>query len=298
MTLWIDQLKNKFRQGSSLFRLMLVNIAVFLAINIARLFMFLFQADDAWLIDLIDHLSVPSSTYRLLMQPWSILTYMFVHVDFLHIFFNMLVLFWTGTLFIEYLGGKKLVSTFFLGALSGALFYILAYNFFPVFKGVVVYSSLIGASAGVLAVLTAMATLLPEYEVHLLFIGPVRLKYVAIFSIVLYAISIPLGNAGGEFAHLGGALFGFVYIRQLRRGRDLAAWFNKIADLFVFTGKSASRMKVSYKRSVSDFEYRNEVKSREEQIDTILDKISQSGYDSLSKEEKEILFNASKNKNN
>ena len=292
-----EQWKNIFRQATVLYRLLIVNIAIFLLINICRLVLFLFRADDEWLTFIINGLSVPSSMTSLLLQPWSLFTYMFVHVDFMHILFNMLVLFWTGTLFIEYLGGKKFFSTFFLGGLSGGLFYILAYNVFPAFHDIVIYSRLIGASAGVLAVLTAIATLLPEYRVQLLIFGTVKLKYIAIFSILLYAISIPQGNAGGQFAHLGGAFFGFIYIRQLRKGRDLASWFDKITALFTSGSSSRRKMKVTVKRSVSDEEFRSRMKSREEMIDQILDKISQSGYDSLSKEEKEVLFNASKNKN-
>lgn len=294
---FVEQLKTTFKQGNVLSRLMLVNIAVFLLINLIRLFLFLFKVEDSWLNFIVHKLSVPSSLSSLFYQPWSLFTYMFVHIEFMHILFNMLVLFWTGNLFMEYLGGRKLFSTFFLGGLSGALFYILAYNLFPVFQESVSFSRLIGASAGVLAVLTAIATLLPDYEVRLLFFGNVKLKYVAIFSIVLYAISIPQGNAGGQLAHLGGALFGFLYIRQLRQGRDLALWFNKIISFFSRGEKHAKKMHVAYKRTEPEEAYQNRKHTRQEMIDRILDKISESGYDSLSKEEKEVLFNASRNRN-
>lgn len=289
----LGQIKSKFTDGGALSRLMIANIAVFLVINIIRLFVFLFQANDNWLFFAMNQLSVPSAISRLIYQPWSLITYMFVHFDFWHILFNMLVLYWTGSLFTEYLGNKKLVSTYFLGGLAGGIFYIVAYNLFPAFQTQVSQSTLIGASAGVLAVLTAIATLLPDYQVHLILFGPVKLKYIAIFSIVLYLVNIPHGNAGGQFAHLGGAFYGFLYIRQLKNGNDIAAWFDKIADLFT-KGRKKPAVKVAYKRSTSEDEYRNVAKARQEQIDHILDKISQSGYDSLSKEEKEILFNASK----
>jgi membrane associated rhomboid family serine protease len=299
MNSFFEQIQITLKQSTALKRLMIFNTAVFLLISICRLILVLFRLNDAWLYLSIDKLSVPSDFLKLLTQPWSLISYMFVHVDFFHILFNMLVLFWTGSLFMEYLGQKKLVSTYFLGGLCGGIFYILAYNLFPAFQDLVKDSTLIGASAGVLAILTAIATLLPDYQVHLIFFGPVRLKYVAIFLIILCLINIPQGNAGGQFAHLGGAFFGFIYIRQLKKGRDLAAWFNKIADLFSSSSNGRTpRMKVSYKRSVSDEDYKSQLKSREEQVDRILDKISQSGYDSLSKEEKEILFNASKNKSN
>lgn len=292
-----DQIKKAFREGSVLYRIMILNIAVFLFISLSKLFLYLFRVNGNWLELIIDYISVPADMGKLIFQPWSLCTYMFVHIDLMHILFNMLVLFWTGNLFNEYLGGKKLLSTYFLGALSGAVFYILSYNIFPVFTDFVTFSSLIGASAGVLAILTAIATLLPEYQVQLLFFGMVRLKFIAIFSIILYAISIPQGNAGGHIAHLGGALFGFVYIRQLQKGRDLALWFNYVVALISGENRKKGKMKVAHKRSQNDEDYRNKLKSRQEQIDHILDKISQSGYDSLSKEEKETLFNASKSKN-
>lgn len=295
MNQYIQQLKNTFSQGNVLNKIIIINVVVYIFININRLILFLFRVDAEWLNDFIDYISVPSNMKMLLIQPWSIFTYMFVHVDFMHILFNMLILFWTGSL-LEYLGGKKLLSTFILGGLSGAIFYILSYNLFPAFTDQVTYSSLIGASAGVLAVLTAVATLLPDYQVNLLFFGPVKLKFVAIFSIALYAFSIPLGNSGGHIAHLGGALYGFIYVSQLKNGRDIAVWFNKITDLFSFSKKQKSKLKVTHKRTVTDHDYQSQLKSRQEQIDQILDKISQSGYDSLSKVEKEILFNASKNK--
>lgn len=292
-----EQFKNKYEQGSPVLRLMILNITVFLLFKTSQLFLFLFKTNSEWFNWLTNQLSVPSAMEKLVFQPWSIITYMFFHLDFMHILGNMLVLFWIGNLFTEYLGGKKLVSTYILGGITGAIFYIISYNVFPAFTDVVTYSSLIGASAGVLAVLTAIATLLPEYQVHLIFFGPVKLKYIALFSIIIYAISIPQGNAGGQIAHLGGAFFGFVYIRQLQKGRDLALWFNNFTDWIMLSGKKKSKMKVAHKRFINDEDFKSQSKSRQEQIDHILDKISQSGYDSLSKEEKEILFNASKNKN-
>jgi membrane associated rhomboid family serine protease len=258
---------------------------VFLVLMLARTFSFLFQTDGDILALVIAKLSLPPSLSNILIQPWSLITYMFLHVDFFHILFNLLVLFWTGKLFVEYLGNDKLIATYLLGGLTGALIYILSFNIFPVFASVGGSAHLVGASAGVIAVLVAVATLLPDYTVFLIIFGAVRLKYIAIVSILLYAISIPNGNAGGELAHLGGALFGFVMIKQLRNGRDLTKW---MTALLQFNFKKKPQMKV-----VRNTNKTNASVASEELVDRILDKINKSGFDSLTKDEKEILYKAS-----
>jgi len=202
----------------------------------------------------------------------------------------MIVFYWLGKLLTEYLGNEKLWATYILGGLTGAVFYLLAYNLFPAFSGT--GSQLMGASAGVIAVMVAAATLLPDYTVQLILFGPVRLKYIALFSILLYAISIPDGNAGGNIAHLGGALFGFVMVKQLQKGNDITAWLVK---LFTRSGKPKMKVVANKRKTANEEAYNTEKKNHQEMIDQILDKISQSGYSSLSAEEKEILFKASKN---
>ena len=286
----LNEIKLGFGNAHALYRLMLINIAVFLAIMLSRTLFFLFQLPTGFIGIAIYKLSLPSDFASILHQPWAFVTYMFLHQEFFHILFNMLVLYWLGKLFTEYLGNDKLWATYILGGLSGALLYVIAYNLFPAFASS--GARLMGASAGVIAVMVAVATLLPDYTVFLLFFGPVRLKYVAIFSILLYAISIPDGNAGGNIAHLGGALFGFIMIRQKKKGNDITAWLEKL-----FKRNQKPRMKVASKKRAynTETEYNEEKKNRQEMIDKILDKISQSGYSSLSKEEKEILFKASKN---
>lgn len=281
----INDIKIQFGNSKALYRLLLINVVVFLVLMLARTFSFLFQTDGDILALAIAKLSLPPSLSNILYQPWSLITYMFLHVDFFHILFNLLVLFWTGKLFVEYLGNDKLIATYLLGGLTGALIYILSFNIFPVFAGVGGSAHLMGASAGVIAVLVAVATLLPDYTVFLIIFGPVRLKYIAIVSILLYAISIPNGNAGGELAHLGGALFGFMMIKQLRNGRDLTKW---MTSLLKFNFKRKPQMKV-----VKNATRTNASIASEELVDRILDKINKSGFDSLTKDEKEILYKAS-----
>jgi len=271
---------------------MAINTGVFLILQLLRLVFYLLYGSDV-IIDLTrSWLSLPADFMVLLFKPWTLISYMFLHVNLMHIFFNLLIFYWTGKLFTEYLGNDRLWSTYILSGISGGVLYILLYNILPVFSGSVQLAYLMGASAGIIGVMVAIATLLPDYTVQLLFIGNVRLKYIALFSVILYAINIPDGNAGGNIAHLGGALFGFIMVKQLRKGTDITAWLVKLFS------KGKGRMKVvesKKKRTETDEEYYERKKSRQEVIDQILDKISQSGYSSLSTEEKDILFKASKN---
>jgi hypothetical protein len=214
---------------------------------------------------------------------------MFLHAGIFHILFNMLWLYWMGQIFEEYLGNKRTIGLYLLGGLAGAFLFVLFYNIFPLFTqqpGLVEGSTTVGASAAVMAVVIATATLLPDYTIFLMFIGPVRLKWIALFIVILDFLGIAGLNAGGEISHLGGALFGFVYIKQLQRGNDWVGVFTKIFDRF----KPKSKLTVTSKNNAKN----SSNKPRQDEIDRILDKISQSGYDSLNKQEKEILFRASK----
>jgi membrane associated rhomboid family serine protease len=288
---FIRDIQMQFGQATALYRLMAINIAVFLILMLIRTIMYLVAGDTQLVTEMVGWLSLPASPAAILYQPWGFLTYMFLHQDIMHILFNMLILYWTGKLFTEYLGNEKLWGTYVLGAITGAVLYVLAFNLFPAFEAARSTAYLLGASAGVIAILVAIATLLPDYTVHLLLFGAVRLKYLAIVSILLYFISIPLGNAGGHIAHLGGALFGFVMVKQLRAGRDLTSWL---------TGLGSRKRKVPMKvvsrggrLANSDEQLREQAIATQEMVDQILDKINKSGFDSLSKQEKEILYKAS-----
>ncbi len=292
----IDEIRMSFTKAEGLFRLMFLNIVVFLLIALVKLILFLSGTGTLPLLQIIDYLAFKSSINGLLTQPWSLLTYMFVHENFLHIFFNMLILFWTGKIFCEFLTSKKLVVVYLLGGIIGAIIYMFSYNIFPAFMNTVEFSKLIGASAGVIAVLVAIATLVPDYTMHLFLFGPVRLKFIALFLVMLYVISIPDGNAGGNISHIGGAFFGFIYSTYYKKGTDIGLWLEIGIDRIMGIFQPSRKIKMVYKRSTTGNRDPLGGIPRQEQIDSILDKISRSGYSSLSKEEKEILFNASKNK--
>lgn len=266
-----------------------INIAVFLLIHIIKLFFFLGNMPA---YSVVQWLAVPADYLQLLHRPWTIFTYMFVHEHIWHILFNMLVLYFAGILFTDYLGHRRFSVTYILGGLAGALLYMLAFNLFPVFDSVRAVSIAIGASASVMAVLIAIATYLPEYRVHLFLFGPVKLKYIALVYIIIDILSIGGSNSGGHIAHLGGALYGFLYIRSMQSGTDIALvlsrYFDKLNQLFTHK----PRMKTVYKSKESKTAHARQ-RDEQERIDAILDKISRSGYDSLSKEEKETLFKAS-----
>ncbi|WP_227005959.1 rhomboid family intramembrane serine protease [Marinifilum sp. N1E240] len=292
-----EGIKNSFKEGSHLTKLIYINLAVFLLVKILGVFTFFFQYSPAQIPFVVYWLSVPAETGALLGRPWTIFTYMFLHQDFLHILFNMLWLFWFGRIFLSYLDQKKLLSIYILGGLTGAASYIFAYNLFPVFQDVRFGSYALGASASVMAIVIATVVYAPNHIIHLMFLGPVKIKHIAIFFLITDIISIPNGNAGGHIAHLGGAFYGWLFISQLRKGKDISSAFNSLAESF-FKLFKRKKMKVSYKNTqkMTDEEYNKSKKVNQEELNRILEKIAKSGYDSLTKEEKEILFKSSNQK--
>lgn len=295
MSSLIEDIRQKLRKSNTLQKLIVINVAVFVLINLSKVILQLFKIEFTGYTDIVSALAVPASLTTLIKQPWSIITYAFLHEGLLHILFNMLWLYWMGQILAEYLGNKKLLSTYILGGIAGALLYIIFFNVFPLFSYSVHSSYALGASGSVLAITLAVATLLPDYTIFLLIIGPVKMKYIAAFTILLDLISMTGDNAGGHITHLGGALFGYVYITQLRRGNDIAAWFHKMADYVTNLFKPKSKMKVVYKKQTSNKKPLPVSEPDQDTIDRILDKISKSGYSSLTKDEKELLFKASKN---
>jgi membrane associated rhomboid family serine protease len=283
-TLWKDIKFKMLHSASRVTRLIWINIIVYLSINIPGVVETFFFRTGFISFYTDKYLLLPSNPTDLWHRAWTPFTYMFMHAGPFHILFNMLWLYWMGQIFEEYLGNKRTVGVYILGGLTGALFFVLAYNLSPLLSHASVGgASLTGASAAVMAIIVATATLLPDYTIFLMFIGPVKLKWLVLFYVILDFLSIAGSNAGGEISHLGGALFGFIYIRQLQRGNDLVGFF---AGLF----KKRSNLKVAAKNNLKNAGN----KPRQEDVDRILDKISQTGYDSLSKQEKEILFRASK----
>jgi membrane associated rhomboid family serine protease len=295
MGIW-DDIKNTFRNGNNLTRLIYINIAVFILITISAIIGFLINNPEIS-GKATDLLSVPSSFKALLFKPWSIITYMFVHKDIWHILFNMLWLYWFGRIFLEYLDQRKLVEVYLLGGGCGALVYILSFNIFPAFSGIVAESVAIGASASVMAIVIAIATYVPDYTVQLFLFGRIKIKYMALAIFVLTSIMDFSVNSGGKLAHIGGAFFGYFYTINLRQGRDIGRRINSAIDFFSTILKPRKKLKVTHKKPVTEYEY-NKIKGEHQaRINNILDKISKGGYDSLTKEEKETLFNESQKKN-
>ena len=235
--------------------------------------------------------------------PFQFITYMFMHAGILHILFNMLWLYWFGSLFLYFFSAKHLRGLYVLGGICGGLLYMIAYNVFPLFSSQVAGATLVGASASVLAIVAATAYREPNYRVQLFLFGAIRLKYLALVVIGIDVLSITSSNAGGHIAHLGGALAGLWFAASLNKGTDLTSWINWILDGFISlfqkkTWKRKPKMKVHYGNSATgrekDYDYNAHKKAQSDEVDRILEKLKKSGYDSLTTEEKKSLFDASK----
>jgi membrane associated rhomboid family serine protease len=286
----IDEVKASFRQGTTLHKLIYLNVGLFLAVQIVRIILFLgngYEHFDTF----IRYLAVPSNLEILARRPWTLVTYMFLHVDFIHILFNLLWLYWFGIIFVDELGLKKLFSTYLLGGLAGGILYVLFYNVFQVFEPVRANSYALGASASVMAVVVAVATYQPDRRMHLVFIGPVKIVYIAVVMFIFTSLVDFSVNSGGKIAHIGGALTGFLIAYYYRRGKDITRGFDRMMDqMATWFNPGKRHMKVSYKKPVDDLEYNRQKAEEHQEIDKILDKISKGGYDSLTAKEKELLF--------
>lgn len=290
----IDTLKYKYKTGSVMTRLVFINVIVFIALKIIGVIFTLFNIDT---LDLIVFLGVPSHIPLLLTRLWTPITYMFVHEGFLHLLFNMLWLYWFGQIFLQYFSGRSLGSLYVSGGLAGALLYVVAFNTIPYYMDMG-NGWMIGASAAVMAIVMGAAFYRPDLQLNLFLLGPVKIVYIAIFAFVLDFLS--LGNAtnpGGHVAHIGGALLGYLFAMQYKKGNDITHWMSKWIDWFAGLFKprqKKSKLKVEYTRNETDWEYNKRKRTEQEEIDAILDKLKQSGYSSLSSEEKKKLFDASK----
>ncbi len=280
--LWQNIQYKVLRSDSKLNLLIGINIIVYLLINVSGNIQWELFHNASIDIFSNEYLRLPSDLSKLPLRFWTPLTYMFMHDGVFHILFNMLWLYWFGQIFEDFLGKKRTFGLYLMGGLAGAFLFVLSYNTLPFFSHQI--GLLAGASAAVMAIIVATATLIPNYSISMILIGSIKLKWLVLAFIIIDFIGIVGPNAGGEISHLGGALIGFVYIKQLQRGHD---WIGSIANLF----KSKSKLKIVSKNTSKNYFD----KPRQEDIDLILDKISKSGYDSLSKQEKEILFRASKN---
>lgn len=292
-----DDFKNAFqRHNNAHAQLIIINVVIFLVIGFISVIGLIAQAPA--IPDFIyKQFLIPPTMAEFLSRPWTLITYMFAHsrFDIFHILFNMLGLYWFGKLLVEYLGSDKLTAIYILGGLAGGLLYLLMFNTIPFFAERSDFEGMVGASAAVFAIMVAAAALLPDYTFFLLFLGPVRIKYIALFYVVVSYLGTTQVNAGGNIAHLGGALLGFIYIKQLKAGVNWGGWITVTLDWFKDLFKSKPAVKVTYrKEDKRSAKPASPSKASQAEIDAILDKISDRGYESLTKEEKEKLFNASK----
>ncbi|MGK0487134.1 MAG: membrane associated rhomboid family serine protease [Candidatus Endobugula sp.] len=300
--------KLAFKTGNILNQLIVINVIGFVVLGVTGVIFTLAGYGNIFAA-ITNYLMVPSDLSQVIFQPWSLITYFFYHQGVFHILFNMLFLYWFGKIIVEYLGQNKVLGLYVWGGIFGGLLYLLAYNVIPFYQGAVATSYLLGASGGVIAIVVGAATFMPNYTIPLILLGPVKLKYIAAFYVITSLLRSTGVNAGGEIAHLGGALAGWLFITQLKKGSD---WSRVVVD-FVIWMKSLftpqPKIKVSYRKEKATASNSSKESSSAQgsastkssssnasqaEIDSILDKISEKGYDALSKDEKQKLFNASK----
>lgn len=291
-----EDLRQVFRgKDNMIAKIILVNVIVFVLFNVV----------DSLIFKITYFFALPGDFIAYITKFWTIISYMFLHGGLFHILFNMLWLYWIGKILVEYLGERRMVTVYFLGGIVGGGLFIVAHNILGLFGNeAFIGKYLIGASAGVMAVVFATSTLLPEYTIRLLLLGPVKMRYLAIGALVLTSILDFSVNTGGKIAHIGGAFFGYFFIKQLKNGADMSKNFYKIIDGIsgIFSSKPKMRVyrnKETVKTNVAGKKAQNRTATiteveRQKITDDILDKISKSGYDSLSKEEKDFLFSVSK----
>ena len=272
------ELKNRinlFISGLNIIeKIIFLNIAIYLAPFLINTILFLFNIKN---IDLIKWFTIDADFGQLIFKPWSIITYGFLHGSFSHIFWNMIILYYFGKILNNLFGDKLLKKLYLSGIVAGGLTYVISYNVFPVFRGV--ESVMIGASAGVMSVFFYLASYSPQMGIRIFFFD-IKIIYIALFLFFYDIIQIPLNNSGGHIAHIGGAIWGYYYCISNNKGEDFT---QSIFNIFKTTKKKNTKAS----QNNNNFD--------QKKIDSILDKISDSGYDSLTKKEKEYLFKVGKN---
>ena len=271
-----DKLKYSLSVMGQLQKLIVINIIFFIIPLLLNTFLWLFELKD---ISILDYFVLEADIMSLIFKPWSLITYGFLHGSFSHLFWNMIMLFYFGNILVNYFGDKRLLNVFFNGILFGGIIYIISYNLFPVFSGV--SSKMIGSSAGVMAILFYITSYNPNHTIRFFFVN-IKLLYIAVFLLLMDIIQIPVENSGGHIAHLGGALIGFLMFKSFK-GIDFV-------DIFTNLSTKKNKKKIKRNKTFSGSNY------DQNKLDSILDKISESGYESLTKEEKNYLFKASKKK--
>lgn len=282
----IEQLKYKYARLNVLEKIIAVNVIVFL-------FAVLFRK---MIPSVFSYIYLPSNIWAFLSKPWTIVSYGFLHFDFLHLLFNMLWLYFLGRMMLNLFSPKMSLNIYFMGIITGGLVFLLGYNVFPNIFSANAY--VLGASAGVRALLIFICAYMPNKDIRF-FTFNLKLWWIGAVLVGLDILGIVNGNnQGGSLAHIGGAILGYVYAKQLVKGQDIGTGFGRFMDWFsaLFKAKQKVKMKTVHKKSKVAGYKKEEFNqfNNQKKIDTILDKISKSGYDSLSKEEKEYLFKVGK----
>ena len=285
-----NNLVGQYKQLSIVLKIIVINTLIFLIFYLGSFFFKLSPST------LVSWFVLPTSFLEIVCQPWSFVTYAFLHAGFWHLFWNMYLLYWFGLYVLNLFTSKRFLTIYLLGAINGGLFYVLAYNLFPVFNNI--SSNLMGASAAVLAIVIFIATYTPDAMVRI-FTFRIKLWQIGLVMVLLDLFQLPSsGNAGGLIAHMGGAIFGYVYAIHLKKGNDIGIWFENFMDLLVnlFKSNKYKHFKQVHKtkQSAPKNTKRNPTTNYQIKIDRILDKIGKSGYDSLTKAEKDFLFKAGK----
>ena len=285
-----NNLIGQFKQLSIVLKIIVINTLIFLIFYLGSFFFKLSPST------LVSWFVLPTSFLEIVFQPWSFVTYAFLHAGFGHLLVNMYLLYWFGLYVLNLFTSKRFLTIYLLGAINGGLFYVLAYNLFPVFNNI--SSNLMGASAAVLAIVIFIATYTPDAMVRI-FTFRIKLWQIGLVMVLLDLFQLPSsGNAGGLIAHMGGAIFGYVYAIHLKKGNDIGIWFENFMDLLVnlFKSNKYKHFKQVHKtkQSAPKNAKRNPTTNHQIKIDRILDKIGKSGYDSLTKAEKDFLFKAGK----
>ncbi len=285
-----DDVVKSFQEGSLLTKLIYVNVGVYVLLALVQVIGKLFGLNITWMSWIF---MLPSEWSAFLHHPWTLLTYMFSHTGFVHLICNVLMLYWFGQLFMTFFNQRDLVGVYVLGGLAGGLTYLLSFNLIPYYvqHGP---NFLLGASASVMAIVVSTAVISPDYRVRIPLIGSVKIEWVAVATVLISLLSITSANAGGELAHLGGALAGYLFAKAYKKNKNIVGWINTLLDKLTNLLKKRPSMNVSYENPSSaresDEEYNARKKQKNDEIDRILDKIKQSGYDSLSSDERKKLF--------
>ena len=277
-----SDLKLKYNTADISIKLIFINVGIFTIVAIYNAIFYSLIANHSSFFE--DYFWLPSNLQNLLYKPWSIFTYSFLHFDFSHLLGNIIVLYFTGRIFLNLFSPKLFLNYYILGIFAGGILFLLSYNLLPAFKEIH-NALLVGASAAIFSVLTGVTTHVPNYNVHLFGVFSLKLWVITTLLIIGFVAGITGGNPGGEFAHIGGAIAGYLYTLQLKKGNDFVASISTL-----FKQKKRSPLKTVYKKS-------NSVKKPDDyqqKIDAILDKINKSGYQALSQEEKDFLFTTGK----